>query len=137
MSFSSSWSAGRVTRFAGHGGRFVEKHRVSADDLLERMTRGTCDVFVPSLKRKSCLVVVEKGRLPLDRIVATCAVGSTRTELVGMRVLVAIAAIDGSFREVHMLQIQLQIWRFVAVRTCNRAVCAHQRIPRLLMVELR
>ena len=113
-----------MTRFAGRGSRFVEEHRVSADDFLERMTRGTCNVFVPSLERKSRLVVVEKRRLPLDRIMATCAVGSACAELVSMRILMTIAAIDGGFREVHMPQIQLEMRRFVAVRTCHSAVCA-------------
>jgi len=113
-----------VTCFAGRGGRLVEEHGVSADEFLERMTRRTCNVFVPSLERKSRLVVVEMRRLPLDRIMATCAVGSACSELVSMRVLMTIAAIDGGFREVHMPQIQLQIWRFMAVRTCNSAVCA-------------
>lgn len=92
-----------MTCFAGRGGRLVEEHRVSADDPLEHMACGTCDVFMPSLERKCRLVMVEKRRFPLDRVVAACAVGPARTELVKMRVLMAIAAIDGGSREVDML----------------------------------
>lgn len=68
---------------------------------------------------------------------ATCTVGPSRAELVSMRVLVAIGAIDGGFSEVHVLQIQFQIGWLMAVRTGNRAVCANQRKARLLMIELR
>lgn len=79
---------------------------------------------MPSLERKCRLVVVEKRRLPLDRVVATGTVARACAELVSMRVLVAIAAIDRGFCKVHVLQIQLQIRRFMAVRTCNSAVRA-------------
>lgn len=60
MTFSSFWSPGCVTGFAGSGGRFIEEHCVSADNPLERMTRGTRDIFMPALERKSRLIVVEK-----------------------------------------------------------------------------
>src|SRR5579863_5592275 len=104
MTFPSFWRSGCVTCFAGRRGRLIEEDGVSADNLFERMTRGTCYVFMPSLERKCRLVMIEKRRPPLDRIVATCAVGTPCTELVSVRVLMAIAAIYGGFREVHVLQ---------------------------------
>lgn len=93
-----------MARFASGRSGFVEEHQAAVYLFLERMARRARDAFMASLKRETGLFVVKKRRLPDPGVVAARAVARALSELVGMRILVAIAAMDGGFREAGVLQ---------------------------------
>ena len=103
---------------------FIEQHQIAADVFVERMARPAANFLMPAFQWKPRPIVIEKRWLPLITIVAIRAGIHPRSKLIGVWVLVTIAAIDGGFREVHVTHIEFHRGRFVAIDTCNAAVRA-------------
>jgi len=121
--------------FAGFGCRFVKQNEVSVYELFERVTRGTGDILMAALERESCLLVIKKGWLPFVAVMAGSAIAALRLELVGMRILMAFAALCRGTGELNMQHRQLHVWRLVAIDARHRAVRSQERKLCVLMVE--
>jgi hypothetical protein len=87
---------------------------------------GARDFLVSAGKGKSGALVIEERRPPFVCVVATCAVVLAGAELMGMRVLMTIAALDRSFREIDPPHRELHIRRLVTLGARNRAMRTHQ-----------
>ena len=116
---------------------FVIKH-VSAVYLpLQRMAFRACNILVASAERERCLAVVEERRSPFVAIVASRAIIHAGSKLLSMRVFVAFCALCRSPGEVDMNQVQLHVWRLVAVCASDCAMRSEQRERCLRMVKFR
>ena len=121
--------------FAGFRCRLIEEHQVAIHWFLQRVACRTSDVFVPSFQRESGLVMIKKRRLPFIAVVACCAIVGPGAELVGVRILMAIAAIDGGFRKIHVPHCQFHRRRLVAVDAGRRAMRPQERKVCLCVIE--
>ena len=124
-----------MTSFASFRCRLVEEHETAVHRFLQRMARRASDVFVSPFERESGLVMIEERRLPFIAVVASCAIVGPGAELVGMRILMAIAAIDGGFRKVHMPHVEFHVRWLVAVDAGHRAMRSQEREVRLRVIE--
>src|SRR5581483_1726755 len=95
------------------------------------------DVFMPSLQQKCCLVMIEKRRLPLIRIVATGAIVCASAKLIGMRVLVAVCAPHRSLGELDVRHGPFHSGRAVTVDASHSAMGTDKRKVCRRMIKLR
>jgi len=124
-----------VAVFAGFRRRLVEEHETPVYRLLQCVACRTGNVFVTSFQRESRFVVIEERRLPFVAVVASSAIVGAGAELVGMRILMTIAAIGGGFREVHMPHVEFHGRRLVAIDAGHRAMRSEEREVRLRVIE--
>ena len=68
------WNFSSVAGFASRRGWPIEKHYRSVDWLPECVARRACDLFMASLEREICLVVIEEGWPPFVAVVAAGAI---------------------------------------------------------------
>lgn len=92
---------------------------------------------MPAFQREVRRVVIEQGWLPLIGVVARGTIVLLRAELVCVRILVAFAASLGRIGKSYVHQRALQVRRLVAICAGHRAVRAHQRELRRVVVETR
>lgn len=128
--------AGAMTIGACLGRRLIEEHRVAVDNSLQSVARGASHILVPPLQGKSSLLVIEQRRLPFVWVMTFRALRAAGPELIRMRILVTITAIDRGFGEFHLAHRQFHLWRFMTVDTPHRAMRSRQREVGLCMIEL-
>lgn len=80
--------------------------------------------------------MIEQGRLPLIAVVTSSAVIHPFSELIAVRIFVAIKAMDRCFREIDVLHGYFEIRRLVAICAADRSMRSNQREARLLMIEV-
>lgn len=114
----------------------VEEHHGAIHLLPQHVTGRAGHILMPALQCKRGCVVVEERRPPLVRVVTCRAVAGPGAELIGMRILVTIAAIDGRFRKIYMHHRTLQIGRTMALGACHSAMRTYKRKARIRMIEL-
>ena len=95
-------NAHSVTGFARRRRWLVEQHHVSVHRLLQRVARGTGNIFMTSRERENCLAVIEERWPPFIGVVTSCAVVSLGAELIGMWVFVAFHAGLRGIGELHV-----------------------------------
>lgn len=117
--------------------RLVEQYQASCDRLLERMARRACDFFMAALQGEVRLAVIEERWSPLIAVMAFSAIVCPRIELIGMWILMAIAAIDGCFGKLHVRHGKFHVRWFMAIDARHRPVRSHKWERCLRMVELR
>ena len=127
--------AGIMATRAGYRGWFIKKHHRAIYRLAQLVAVGASDLFVRALQRERCLLMIEERRLPLVAVVAGRAVAGARSELIGVRILVAFRARSRSGGEIHMDHGQFQLGRLVAIDAGNSAVSAIKRKSRTLVIE--
>ena len=120
------------------GSRLIEEDVFAVHGANQSMAGRAFDIFVPTGKWESCpVVVVEQGRLPLDRV-ATIETGrrfSPAGELPGMRVFMTILTLGGRRGELHVPERGFEIGRPVATRAGHRAMRADKRKRRRGVIE--
>lgn len=126
-SLTLPWNCRSVTVLTALRSWLIEQHKNAIHLSLYGMACGAGDAFVTAFERELRCLVVEEGRLPLVRAVASGTIGSSRTELIRMWVLVTIPAIDGGIRKIDVTHRQFQIRRLVAINACHRSMRAYQR----------
>ncbi len=127
--------AGRAILWCG----LVKQHDFRFDGSREFMTLGTTHVLVRSTQRElSPLLVIKQRWLPLHAVVAFGTTGHARLrELLPVDVCVAFFALGRRRFEVHINELGLEIWRFMAIDARRGAMRTKQWEFRLRMVEAR
>jgi len=90
-----------------------------------------------ALERECGLVVIEKRRSPLATVVTSLAIVGARTELISMRVLVAIPAIHRGFRKVDIPQVGFHIGWLVAISAGQCTMRTQERETCFFMIKFR
>ena len=108
--------------FASLWSWLIEEHLVSVYLALELVARAARHMLMPALQRKSGFLVVEQRWFPLVAVMAFGALQSKLSELVRVRILMALIAGHRSIGEVHMQHRPFKIWRLVAVDALHSAV---------------
>lgn len=121
--------------FAPCGGWFVEQHQRAVHRFLKRMACRARNILVPSTQWEHRLVVVKERWLPFVRVVTSGAIICALTELIGMRIFMALAAAHRRAGELHMRNCQLEIRRAMTLRTGHGAVRPNQRESCGCMIE--
>ena len=119
--------------------RLIEQNGLSRHHFGQLVALGAAHILMrPTQRECSSLLMVEKRRLPLHAVVA---LGTARnvgySELFPVDVFMTVLALCRRGLEVHVHQLGLKIWRFMAVHTRRRAVCSQQHELRLGVVEAR
>ena len=119
--------------------RLVEENGLRCHLFRRLVALGAVNILMsPAQWECSAFLVVEERGLPLHAVVA---LGTARNiaygELFPVNVFMAVLALCRCGLEVHVDQLGLKIWRFVAVHARRRAVRSQQRELRLGVVEAR
>lgn len=119
--------------------RLVEEHCLSRHYFRQLMALGAVHILMSTAQREcSSFLVIEKRGLPLHAVVA---LGTARNvgygELFPVDVFVAVLALCRRGLEVHVDQLGLKVWRFVAVDARRGTVRSQQHEVRLGVVEAR
>lgn len=111
------------------GRGFIEDYRLRIDLADELMTVSATNVAVsPGESKRSALVMIERGGLPLCTIVAVGARSDISPgELFPMRIGVTLLALPRGFGEVGIDQLGAKMGRFVAVDAGHGAMRSQQR----------
>lgn len=94
---------------------FIEKHQSTFHRLFDCVASGTGYIFVSTLQREGCLVVIEQRWFPLIRVVARLALVLSRSELVRMRIFMAICALHRGLSEIDVAHVEFHCRRLMAV----------------------
>lgn len=133
------WIRGPMAGGAIFRRRLIEQNGLSRHHFGQLVALDAAYILMrPAQRECSSLLVVEKRRLPLHAVVA---LGTARNvgygELFPVDVLMTVLALCRCGLEVHVDQLGLKIWRFVAVHARRRAVRTQQHEVRLGVVEAR
>ena len=120
--------------------RRIKEDLFPVNRFEEFVTAGASDVAMLAFQRESrSLVVIERGRFPLRRVMTIAAlryfVREEFGELPAVHVLVAFLALFRRFLEIDIDQLGLQVRRLMAVDARDRAMRALQRERRRAVVE--
>lgn len=130
-------NGGTVAGFAVFRRRLVEQNHGSLSEAVVCVAGGAGHIFMSAFQGETSLFVIEERGAPLVRVVAGLALTGLCAELIGVRVFMTIAAMDGGFRELDVQHGPLQIGWPVAGRTLGRAMRASERKASCVMVEFR
>ena len=107
---------------------FIEQDGLGGNYPCQLVTLRAAHILVSSTQGKGRpFVVIERGRLPLGRIVTICAASNiSYGELLSVNVLVTILALGGRCLEVNIGYLDLEVWRLMTVEAGSRAVSPEQ-----------
>ena len=126
-----------MTGFAVFRCRLVEQNHRSLNEAVIGVAGGAGDILMSAFEREAGLLVIEKRGPPLVGVVACFTLAGLFRELIGVGILMAIAAMDGGFRELDVQHGPLKIGRPVAGGALSGAMRAGERKTRGVMIELR
>jgi len=104
------------------GRRLIEQYRLGRDYPGQFVALRAAHILVRSPQREiRPRLMIEQRRLPLDAVMAVRARGNVRLrELLAVDIFMAILALDGRSREIHIDQLRFQVGRLVTVHAARR-----------------